>query len=179
MKRISEIYKEKAIIAFQKEHNVKSVFAVPHILKVIVNAGVGRLKDDKEREELARFLEMVTGQKPQKRPARIAIASFKTRVGSLVGYRVTLRGKRMNDFLDRFVSATIPRMRDFRGIALSSVDEHGNLHVGIREHIIFPEMIGEDVRRIYSIQVTVVTNAGSKEKAETLFRLLGFPLAKK
>ncbi|MEK7650158.1 MAG: 50S ribosomal protein L5 [Patescibacteria group bacterium] len=179
MKRISEIHKEKALPTFQKEHGTKNIFAVPRVLKVIVNAGVGRLKDDKEREELARFLEMVTGQKPQKRPARIAIASFKTRVGSLVGYRVTLRGKRMNDFLDRFVNSAIPRMRDFRGIPLSSVDEHGNLHVGIRENIIFPEMIGEDVRRIYSIQVTVVTNAGSKEKAETLFRLLGFPLAKK
>jgi large subunit ribosomal protein L5 len=179
MKRISELHKEKVIPTFQKEHGAKSVMAVPRILKVIVNAGVGRLKDDKEREELARFLEMVTGQKPQKRPARIAIASFKTRVGSLVGYRVTLRGKRMNDFLDRFVNSAVPRMRDFRGIPVSSVDEHGNLHVGIREHIIFPEMIGEDVRRIYSIQVTVVTNAGSKEKAETLFRILGFPLAKK
>jgi len=178
MKRIAELYKEKTIPLFQKEHGAKTVFAVPRVLKVIVNAGVGRLKDDKEREELARFLESVTGQKPQKRPARIAIASFKTRVGSLVGYRVTLRGQRMHDFLDRFVNSAVPRMRDFRGIPLSSVDEHGNLHVGIREHIIFPEMIGEDVRRIYSIQVTAVTNAGSKEKAEVLFRSLGFPLAK-
>ncbi len=179
MKRISEIYKEKAVAVFQKEHGIKNILAMPRITKVIVNAGVGRLKDDKEREEMARFLEIVTGQKPQKRPARIAIASFKTRVGSLVGYRVTLRGKRMNDFVDRFVGSTIPRTRDFRGMQPSAVDEYGNLHVGIREHIIFPEMIGEDVRRIYSIQVTVVTNAGSKEKAETLFRMLGFPLAKK
>lgn len=179
MKRITELYKEKVIPSFQKEHGTKSIFAAPRILKVVVNAGIGRLKDDKEREEIARFLELVTGQKPQKRPARIAIASFKTRVGSLVGYRVTLRGKRMHDFLDRLVNSAIPRMRDFRGISLSSIDEYGNLHIGIREHIIFPEMIGEDIRRIYSIQATIVTNAGSKETAEVLFRLLGFPLAKK
>ncbi len=85
----------------------------------------------------------------------------------------------MWDFLERFVYVAIPRMRDFRGFEKTAVDEQGNLHVGIREHIIFPEMIGEDVRRIYSLQVTVVTNAKTKERAEALFKSLGFPLAKK
>lgn len=179
MKRVAELYKEKVIPTFQKERGLSSAFAVPRIQKVVVNVGVGRLKDDKEREEVARCIELITGQKPQSRPARIAIASFKTRQGSLVGYRVTLRGKRMYDFLDRLVHAAIPRMRDFRGIPLSSIDEYGNLHVGIREHIVFPEMIGEDVRRIYSLQATVVTSAKSREDAEELFRLIGFPLAKK
>lgn len=178
LKHIKEVYTEKAVPLFKKEYGIKSVLAVPRIQKVIINVGVGRVKEEKEKEDVRTFLQMITGQVPQSRPARIAIASFKTRKGSLIGYRVTLRGKRMYDFLERFMWVAIPRMRDFRGIGRNSVDEHGNLHVGIREHIVFPEMIGEDVRRIFSLQVTVVTTAGTKEKAEKLFTTLGFPLAK-
>ncbi len=177
-KNIHETYKLKTVPLFQKEFGVQNIFAVPRIEKVIVNIGIGRLKDEKEKEDARHFLELITGQKPEPRPARIAIASFKTRVGSLVGYRVTLRGRHMWDFLERFVRVAIPRTRDFRGLSPSALDEHGNLHVGMREHIVFPEMIGEDVRRILSLQVSVVTNAKTKERADTLFRSLGFPLAK-
>lgn len=179
LKHLTDIYKQKTIPLFQKEFGVRSIFAVPRIEKVLINMGVGRLKDEKEREEAMRFLELVTGQKPEPRPARVAIASFKTRKGSLVGLRVTLRGKRMWDFLERLVYAAIPRQRDFRGLPKNAIDEHGNLNIGIREHIIFPEMIGEDIRRIYSLQVNIVTNARTKERAEALFRSLGFPLIKK
>jgi large subunit ribosomal protein L5 len=177
-KHFKDIYKEKTIPAFREHFGARNILAVSRIEKVIVNVGIGRLKDDKEREEVKRSLILITGQVPQSRPARIAIASFKTRKGSLVGYRVTLRGKRMEDFLERFVYVAIPRMRDFRGLAKTAIDEHGNLNVGVREHIVFPELIGEDIRRIFSLQVTVVTNAGTKEKADLLFRSLGFPLAK-
>jgi len=179
MKHLTILYKEKTVPLFQKEFGVTSQLAVPRIEKVTVNIGIGRLKDDKEREEARRFLELVTGQKPEPRPARIAIASFKTRKGSLVGLRVTLRGKRMWDFLERFVYVAIPRMRDFRGLPATAVDEHGNLNIGVREHIIFPEMIGEDIRRVFSLQVIVTTNAHTHERADALFRSLGFPLAKK
>lgn len=178
LKHIKDTYKEKTVPLFQKEFGIKNIFAIPKIEKVVINIGIGRLKEEKEREDVKKFLEMITGQIPQSRPARIAIASFKTRQGSLIGYRVTLRGKRMYDFLERFVFVALPRTRDFRGISKRAIDEHGNMHVGMREHIVFPEMIGEDVRRIFSLQVTVVTTAKTREKAEKLFTSLGFPLAK-
>ena len=179
MKHLTQLYKEKTVPLFQKEFGIKSALAVPRIEKVTVNIGIGRLKDEKEREEARRFLELVTGQKPQPRPARVAIASFKTRKGSLVGLRVTLRGKLMWDFLERLVYVAIPRQRDFRGLSETVIDDHGNLNIGIREHIIFPEMIGEDIRRVFSLQVIVTTSAHTHERAETLFKSLGFPLAKK
>src|SRR3989344_539679 len=146
-KHLGQLYKEKTVPEFIKAFGKKSVMGVPRIEKVIVNVGIGRLKDEKEREEVRRFLELITGQKPQPRPARIAIASFKTRKGALVGYRVTLRGKRMRDFLERLINFSIPRTRDFRGV--------------------------------FSLQVSVVTNAHSHEHGEFLFRSLGFPLVKK
>lgn len=178
LKHIKDLYTEKTIPAFREKFKAASVHAVPRIEKVVVNIGVGRLKDDKEREEVKKSIALITGQTPESRPARIAIASFKTRKGSLVGYRVTLRGKRMYDFLERFVYVAIPRMRDFRGLSETAIDEHGNMHVGVREHIVFPELIGEDIRRIFSLQVTIVTNAKSRERAEVLFTSLGFPLAR-
>ncbi|MBI2052893.1 MAG: 50S ribosomal protein L5, partial [Candidatus Ryanbacteria bacterium] len=178
-KHLQEFYKEKTLPAFREHFKTSNYLAVPRIEKVVVNVGTGRARDDKELEETKKALVLITGQAPQARPARIAIASFKTRQGMVIGYRVTLRGKRMYDFLERLVFSAIPRMRDFRGIKESAIDEYGNLNLGIREHIIFPEMIGEDVRRIFSFQVTVVTNAGSREKAKLLFETLGFPLAKR
>jgi large subunit ribosomal protein L5 len=178
LKYIQEIYKEKTVPLFKKESGSASVFAAPRIQKVVVNIGTGRVKDSKETEEIIKNLKLITGQVPEGRPARISIASFKSRKGSIIGYRITLRGKRMYDFLERLVYVAIPRMRDFRGLSKSAIDEHGNLHVGIHEHIIFPEMIGEDIRKIFSFQVSIVTNAKTKERAELLFRSLGFPLAK-
>ena len=174
MKRLQEIYKTKAIPAFKE-----NVHAAPRIEKVVVNVGTGRLKDDKEREEVRSALAKITGQAPEPRPARIAIASFKTRKGMIIGYRVTLRSKRMYDFLERLVWSAIPRMRDFRGIKDSAIDKHGNLNIGIREHIIFPEMIGDDVRRIFSIELTILTICRAIEGARLLFESLGFPLMKK
>ncbi|MDA1334435.1 MAG: 50S ribosomal protein L5 [bacterium] len=176
---LKDIYKEKTLPLFQKEHDYKNIMSVPRIKKVIVNMGIGRLKDDKEQDTARQALELITGQKVQIRPARISIASFKLRKGMPVGFRVTLRGKRMYEFLEKLIFSAIPRMRDFRGFEDNIIDEHGNLHIGIREHIIFPEMVGEDVNRIFGFQVSIVTSAGTKEKADALFRSLHFPLAKK
>lgn len=179
MRHLEERYKEVTIPSFKGRFGITNSFAVPRIVKVVVNAGIGRIKDEREREDIKKALEKITGQAVESRQARIAIASFKTRVGMIIGYRVTLRGKRMYDFLERLVFAAIPRMRDFRGIKESAIDEHGNLNIGIREHIIFPEMVGEDVRKIFGLEVAVVTNAGEHEKARALFESLGFPLARK
>jgi large subunit ribosomal protein L5 len=162
-----------------KEFGYKSPMAVPKILKVVINVGTGKMRDKKEAvEAVVKHLALITGQHADPRQTKKAIASFKTREGMVIGYRVTLRGGRMFDFISRLVDLAIPRMRDFRGINTKSIDQGGNLTLGIKEHIIFPEMIGEDVRNIFGLEVTVVTNANSKKEAEELFRLMGFPLQK-
>lgn len=162
-----------------KEFGYKSPMAVPKILKVVVNVGTGKMRDKKEAvEAVVKHLALITGQHADPRATKKAIASFKTREGMVIGYRVTLRGGRMYDFISRMVDLAIPRMRDFRGIDTKAIDQGGNLTLGIREHIIFPEMIGEDVRNIFGLEVTMVTNAKSKKEAEELFRLMGFPLQK-
>ena len=174
-----EKYKKIAIAQMQKTFGYKSIMAVPKIKKVVVNAGIGKLRDKKDAvETVEKHLALITGQKLSPRPVKKAIASFKTRLGMVVGYKVTLRGRRKFDFLNRMVNFAIPRMRDFRGIPLSSVDQAGNLTLGFKEHIVFPEIIGEDVKNIFSFEVTIVTNSKTREEAIELFRLLGFPLQK-
>lgn len=156
----------------------KNIMAVPKIEKVVINVGVGKFREEKERKEIEHAIALITGQKPSPRPARIAIASFKTRQGLIVGYQVTLRGKRMYDFLSRLINAALPRTRDFQGIEISSFDEAGNLTLGIKEHIVFPEMIGEDYRFLFGLEVTIVINAKSKQEGIEFLRLVGLPLKK-
>ncbi len=171
-----ERYRTEAVPALIRRFGYSSSMAVPRVGKVVVNVGVGRLRDDKQLEAVRRALELITGQRPAARPARQAIAAFKTRRGLTVGYRVTLRGRRMWDFLLRLVGAAIPRQRDFRGIAAESFDGRGNLTMGFREHIVFPEMIGEDVPFIFGLEVTVVTSAKRREEGLALLKALGFPI---
>ena len=154
----------------------KNVMAVPKIEKVVVNSGVGRIRDEKQHEEIRKFLALITGQKPAPRPAKQAIAAFKTRQGLIIGYQVTLRGKRMYDFLSRLINVALPRTRDFRGLEEKSFDERGNLTVGIKEHIVFPEMIGEDYRFLFGFEITVVTTAKKREEGVELLKLVGFPI---
>lgn len=180
MLNLKEKYIQEVMPAMQKRFGYASVFAVPRIGKVVVSAGVGRIKDNKaDLEALTHILSMITGQRPVSRGARQSIASFKTRQGQVIGYMVTLRGRMMYDFLTRFVMVALPRSRDFRGIPLRNVDEAGNLNVGIHEHIIFPEIVGEDVRRLFGLEVSIVLDrVKSREEAVELYRLLGFPLKK-
>ena len=181
MSRMSlmEKYKKEAIPAMQKRFGYSNMMAVPRIRSVVVNVGTGRLGREKGGdEEVIKFLAAVTGQQPIPCVARISIASFKTRQGQVIGRKVTLRGRRMFDFLERFVSAVLPRMRDFRGLEPKSVDQGGSLTIGVREHIIFPETIGEDARAMFGLEATARTDAKTREEALELFRLLGFPLKK-
>ncbi len=172
-------YGKEVVPKMQKEFGLTSPLAVPRIEKVVVNVGTGKMRDKKDFvEAVERQLTLITGQKASPRPARIAVASFKTRAGLIIGYKVTLRGERMYDFLDRLIHFSVPRMRDFRGIPLQSIDESGNLTLGLKEHIVFPEMVGEDVKNIFGLEVTVVANKKNREQAIALFRLLGFPLQK-
>lgn len=171
-----EQYQKKAAPMLEKEYGYLNRMAVPRILKVVVNTGVGRIPDEKQREAILRSLALITGQKPVPRKAKKAIATFKTRQGQVIGYSITLRGKRMYQFLDRLVHAALPRTRDFRGILSRSFDARGNLTIGVKEHIVFPEMMGEDVRFMFGLEVTVVTNAKSRQESIILLRHLGFPI---
>lgn len=172
-----EKYTKVAVAEMQKKFNYKSIMAVPRIKKVVVNVGIGKIvKDNDKIEEIMTTLTAITGQKPVKTKAKKAIAGFKIREGMEVGVMVTLRGARMWQFIDRVVSATLPRTRDFQGINRRAVDSRGNLNMGLKEHIIFPEVSPEKVRHLFGLQITVSTDATSQEEGLELFKLLGFPL---
>lgn len=154
----------------------KNPFAAPRVMKVTLNVGIGKFQKEQARvDEILATLGAITGQKPVLVKARKAIAGFKIREGLEVGARVTLRGRRMWQFLDRFLYATLPRTRDFQGIPVSSVDASGNCNIGLREHMIFPEVVPEKVQTIFGLQVTVTTTAKNREGGMELFRRLGLP----
>lgn len=176
MQGLHERYVKTAVPALRRQFGYANTLAAPRILKVVVNVGVGRFREPKQQEAVRRALALITGQAPQARPAKKAIAAFKTRRGLLVGYRVTLRGRRMWDFLTRLVAIALPRQRDFRGISPKAFDGRGNLTIGLGEHIVFPELIGEDVPLLFGLEVSVVTNAKKREEGVALFRGLGFPI---
>lgn len=149
------------------------------INKVVVSAGIGAKKDDKEKmESIQKSLSLITGQKPKINQAKKSIASFKLRKGMPIGYSVTLRGKRMYDFLEKLINISIPRVRDFRGLTSDLIDEAGNMTIGFKEHIVFPEVSKEDIKSAFGLGVTIVTNAKTKEEALELLKLLGFPFVK-
>lgn len=177
MPHLIEQYKKHSIPALQKEFNISNVMATPKLLKVVVNVGVGRLhKEDKTIDRIAKDVAMLAGQKPTLRMAKKSIASFKVREGVPVGIAVTLRGKRMYDFVDRFTNIALPRSRDFRGIPESNIDASGNLNMGLKESSIFPELNYENVKDIFSLQVTFTTSATTKAQGKALLKSLGFPL---
>lgn len=171
-----ELYIKKVIPEMRETFSFKNVNQVPKLRLVSLNIGTGRVKDEKQIEEMRRVLGLISGQKAVPRKSKKAIASFKTRVGMVIGYSVTLRGKRMYDFLDRFANVALPRTRDFRGIPEKSFDSQGNLTIGVKEHIVFPELIGEDVRFIFGLEVTIAITAKKREHGIKLLKLLGFPI---
>lgn len=177
MPHIKEKYYKTVIPGMMKKFGYKTPMEVPKVLKVVVNSGTGKIKDNKDAVlSVEKHLGLITGQKPSPRPAKKAISSFKTREGEIIGYKVTLHGGKMYDFIDRLINLAIPRTRDFGGISLSSIDNGGNLTFGIKEHIVFPETTGEDVKNIFGFEVTIVTNSKTKNEAISLLKLLGFPL---
>lgn len=169
-------YITEAVPALQEKFGYTNAMAVPRLEKVVVHTGVGKMRDEKDLTEVKRSLALITGQSPGRRTAKKAIAAFKTRRGMVVGYQVTLRGTRMYDFLSRLVGAALPRTRDFRGVPESAVDRRGNLTIGLREHIVFPEMIGEDYRLLFGMEVTVATTAKARERGVALLKTMGFPI---
>ncbi len=177
--RLLEKYRKEVIPAMREKFGYESVMAVPKIEKVVVNAGFGRKAVAKETaaiEKIEKDLAKLTGQKPAVRKAKKSISGFKVRQGMAIGAMVTLRGKRMYDFIDRLVSIALPRSRDFHGLDPKSFDKEGSLSVGIKEHSIFPEIAYESLKDIFGLEISVVTTAKSKEEGAELLKLMGFPI---
>ncbi|TAL49319.1 50S ribosomal protein L5 [Patescibacteria group bacterium] len=168
----------KAFAAPKSKLGYSNPMQVPRILKVVVSAGTGSFKDPKKRDLALDRLAKITGQKPSVRGAKQSVASFKIRQGDPVGLQVTLRGKRMYDFLDKLLHVALPRTKDFRGIPASAIDEMGNLTIGVREHTIFPETSDEELKDVFGLAVTIVTNAKNKEETKAFFEFLEFPFRK-
>lgn len=177
--RLLEKYRKEVVPAMQKKFGIDNIMAVPKIQKVVINVGIGKMtKDDKFIEKAQRDLALLSGQKPVFRKAKKSIAGFKSREGTNIGLVVTLRGKRMYDFIDRFIHIALPRSKDFRGIDMRNFDKMGSLNFGIKEHSIFPEIHYETLKDIFGLQITVTTNAKNREQGIELLRLVGFPIKK-
>ena len=169
-----ETLKEKS----KKVPGYKNPMQMPKILKVVISTGVGSFKDKSKFKVVEDRLARITGQKAAPRGAKISIATFKSRQGDIIGYQVTLRGKRMFDFLDRLVHIALPRTKDFRGISPDAADEMGNYTLGIKEHTIFPETADEELKDVFGLAITLVTTAKSKSEVIALLTHLGFPFRK-
>jgi large subunit ribosomal protein L5 len=179
MSRYQQLYREKLAPELQKKLGYKSVMQVPKLLKITLNMGVGEaIADKKIVDNAIRDLTQISGQKAVKTLARKSIAGFKIREGMPIGARVTLRGKRMYDFLERLVCITIPRIRDFRGVS-SKFDGRGNFSMGVREQIVFPEIEYDKVDTIRGLDIAITTSASSNEEGRALFDAFNFPFKDK
>lgn len=174
--RLKQKYFEEIVPAMMQEFSLKNKMQVPRIKKVVINMGVGEAtQDGKALDAAMRDLAIIAGQKPVPTKAKKSIAGFKIRAGMSIGCRVTLRGDRMYEFLDRLLNIALPRIRDFRGLALQSFDDHGNYTLGIDEQLIFPEIEYDKVEKVRGMDITVVTNAGDRRLGHSLLSNFGFP----
>lgn len=173
-----EHYRKQAIPAMQAEFKLKNTLAVPRLLKVVINIGLSQSnKDSKMADVAVKTLNRITGQKPVLTKAKKSISNFKIRQGMVVGAMVTLRGQRMYDFVEKFTRVALPRVRDFRGLSPKSIDAQGNLSVGFKEHLIFPEIRSDEVEAIHGLEVSIATSAKNREQGKKLFELMGFPFS--
>ena len=177
--RMREIYSKEIAPAMQKKFGYKNVMQIPKLEKIVVNMGVGEAKENsKILEAAARDMEIITGQKPVLTKAKKSVANFKIREGMAIGCKVTLRGDKMYEFLDRLVNLALPRVRDFRGVNPNSFDGRGNYALGIKEQIIFPEIEYDKIDKVRGMDVIFVTTARTDEEARELLRLFNMPFAK-
>jgi len=178
--RLKERYKAQIVDSLKKEFGYTNTMAVPRLEKIVLNMGVGReaQTNPKVFDQAAMELSTVSGQKPVVTKAKKSIAAFKLRTGMPVGVSVTLRGERMYEFLDRFINAVLPRVRDFRGVSPRAFDGRGNYTVGIKDQLIFPEIDFNKVDRTRGINISIVTTARTDEEGRSLLREFGMPFAK-
>ena len=176
MARLLERYQKEIVPQLKKKLGRDNLLSLPRLQKIVVNMGVGKALQDKNRmEQAAEQLAQITGQKPQITLAKVAVSGFRLREGNAIGCRVTLRGERMYEFLDRLISVALPRIRDFRGVNPKSFDGHGNYNMGLTEQVIFPEIDPDKVNFTQGMDVTFVTNTNSDDEARELLRAFGMP----
>ena len=174
--RIKEKYLTEAVPALQQKFGYKNVMMIPRLEKIVINMGLGDCKDNaKALETAVAELTEIAGQKPQVTQAKKSIANFKVREGMNVGAKVTLRGARMEEFMDKLVNIALPRVRDFRGVSTKAFDGRGNYALGIREQLLFPEIEYDKVEKIRGMEMIFVTTAQTDEEDKELLRLLGMP----
>ena len=179
MSRLENLYKEEVVAKLREEFGYKNIMEVPKITKITLNMGVGEAAADKKAIEGALAdLTLISGQKPLVTKARKSVAGFKIREGWPIGAKVTLRGERMYEFLERLVSMAIPRIRDFRGLSPKSFDGRGNYSMGIKEQIVFPEIDYDKIDKIRGMDITITTTAKSDDEGRALLEAFQFPLKK-
>ena len=179
MARLKDFYKNEVAPALQKKFSYKSVMQIPKLDKIVINISSGEAKDNsKMMDAICTDLGTITGQKPMICYARKSVANFKLREGMPIGAKVTLRGERMYEFLDRFFNVALPRVRDFRGINPNSFDGRGNYNMGVKEQLIFPEIDYDKIDKIRGMDICFVTTAKTDEEARELLTLMGAPFAK-
>ena len=179
MSRLKDLYNDEIVDALTKKFGYKNVMEVPKLDKIVINMGVGEAKDNaKLLESAVKDLETITGQKAVLTRAKNSVANFKIREGLAIGCKVTLRGERMYEFLDRLVNLALPRVRDFRGVNPNSFDGRGNYSLGIKEQLIFPEIEYDKVDKVRGMDIIFVTTAKTDEEGRELLRLFNMPFAK-
>ena len=178
--RVKALYDQTVISAMMKKFNYENVNQVPKLVKITINSGLGDIKDNAKSIQLAqKELELIAGQKPVLTLAKKSVANFKVREGQSVGMKVTLRGVRMYEFFDKFVSIALPRVRDFRGVSKKSFDGRGNYSMGVKEQLIFPEISYDQVEKVRGFDICITTTANTDEEARELLAMLGMPFANK
>ena len=179
MNRLKEKYNKEILPSLVEKYNYKSKMETPKLEKIVINMGVGDASDNSKLLEAAmKDLETITDQKPVATKAKKAIAGFKIRKGQAIGCKVTLRGEKMYDFLDKLISISLPRVRDFRGLSPKSFDGRGNYTIGIKEQLIFPEINFDEVEKVRGMDIVIVTTAKTNEEAYDLLKELGVPFRK-
>jgi len=177
--RLQERYRRQVMPALMKDFTYSNVMCVPRLEKVVINIGLGEaIQDPKALESAEKDLSTISGQHPIITRARRSIAAFKLRTGMPIGMKVTLRGRRMYEFLDRLVNAVLPRIRDFRGVPRGSFDGRGNYSLGLKDQLVFPEIEYDKVDKARGLEITIVTTARSDDEARRLLELLGMPFVR-
>ncbi len=172
-------YNQEVVPTLKRELDIKNSLAIPRITKIVLNMGIQDAAKNKELfERLISDISLISGQKPTVRPARVSVAGFNIRAGNPVGLKVTLRRDKMYAFLDRLISITLPRLRDFRGLSLKGFDKQGNYTLGIREYSVFPEVDLGSLEKPRGLEISIVTNTRDSQEAKRLFELLGMPFEK-
>ena len=177
--RVQESYEKEVVPALTAKFGYKNVMQVPKLVKIVVSSGLGDIKDNAKSIQIAQNeMKQITGQQPVTCKAKKSVANFKVREGMIIGLKVTLRGKMMYDFFDKFISIALPRVRDFRGVSAESFDGKGNYCTGVKEQLMFPEIQYDQVEKIRGMDICFVTTAKSDEEARELLRAMGMPFKK-